>query len=759
MSTNARSSATAPQALWEAYVTTFANAEYGGFVSAIDYDGTRAITADRTVESYALARWAAAETGFTAGQEEFTGGLASFQDGTHGGYLEFLEVSGIPHELSSVKTAHRQFLVAAALLEAAVHGAADIAAGRTQLEYATGLFQRDGRLLGSVARDGSSVLDDRSPAAGAAARLLALGRLARLTEDPADREAAAGAAKALVAQFVEADGSVPDWRGLDGAPVPTAKVDLTASSLTALALLETGRVLDDADLVAQAVAITEYHHDHLWDGRFGGHWNHCDLDGQITIHREFITLLNSAIPIKTATANAWALLASGRVLAALAEAGEQNGKIAASVARTRGYLESLVDTVHGGVFIGEGYFWTPPGTPVGPFVRQMLPPRDTPGVFHFGSSNFLRLYNKQAVPQILTALALAATQDSPTDDLTQTGPTKAEAVAALSASLRGASAEIEDIYSMEGVDLSGVMDVERHLNYIRSAFNPGQGYGWTPRIAPLGSGANSAPSVFGTHHSVANLRVLGEDPQELEQVTTWLTYAQAPNGAFAEFPGGPADVLNSYLAVNAFQLLGHDAGPRDREGAIRFLQSCQNEDGGFGVVPGFVSDLFHTNLAVVALDSLGSAPADPEACVRYVLASRNEDGGYGERVGTPSDTYSVYRAVGTLALLGKDLPFREEAVRFLQDCQGPGGGFSHDLVSRESLIATYHAVAALFLLGSEPLRPLECQEWLSGCQTPDGGFSNIPGVTSGTIDEGFAAVQSLAILAKGLTPYFAIAVS
>ncbi|MFF3322709.1 prenyltransferase/squalene oxidase repeat-containing protein [Streptomyces sp. NPDC002889] len=754
MPQNAR--ATAPEALWENYAASFANTQYGGLVSAIDYDGTRAITADRMVESCALAHWAAAEAGFDTARVRPAEGLADFVDRTHGGYLEFLEVSGIPHELSSVKTAHRQFLVAAALLEAAAHGVGEPADGRAQLKYAQQLLVRDGRLLGSVARDGSSVLDDRSPAAGAAARTLALALLARLTSDAADREEAVQSAAVLVEVFVNQDGSVPDWRGLDNAPVPTAKVDLTASSLTAIALAEAGRTLGDAALTDLAVQIVSYNNSHLWDERFGGHWNHCDLDGKITIHREFITLLNSAIPIKTTAANAWSLLANGRVRTAL---GLRDTGLEQAVSRTRGYLESMVDTVHGGVFIGEGYFWTPPGTPVGPFVRQMLPPRDLPGIFHFGSSSFLRLYNKQASPQILTALALHATREDAADDLKQTVATQTESVAALAAGLPEIRAAIEDIHAMEAVDLSGVMDVAAHLNYIRSSFTPGQGYGWTPRIAPIGSGANQAPSVFGTHHSVANLRVLGEDPQELEQVTAWLTYAQSPNGAFAEFPGGPADVLNSYLAVNAFQLLGHEAGPRDREGAIEFLRGCQNKDGGFGVVPGFVSDLFHTNLAVVALDSLGSGPADPEACVRYVVAARNEDGGYGERVGTPSDTFSVYRAVGTLALLGKDLPYRAEAVRFLQDCQGPGGGFSHDLVSRESLIATYHAVAALYLLESAPLRQDECQTWLTGCQTPDGGFSNIPGVTSGTIDEGFAAVQSLAILAKGLTPYFAIAVS
>lgn len=141
------------------------------------------------------------------------------------------------------------------------------------------------------------------------------------------------------------------------------------------------------------------------------------------------------------------------------------------------------------------------------------------------------------------------------------------------------------------------------------------------------------------------------------------------------------------------------------------------------------------------------------------MRSRTGDGGYGQRVGTPADVYSIYRAAGTLALFGLDLPDRDRAIDWLRGTQGPNGGFRHDTASRESLIATYHAVAALFLLGGEPVEPKAVVQWLQTCQTDEGTFSNIPGVSSGTIDEAFAAVQSLAILAGGLDRYFAILVS
>lgn len=741
-----------PTALWRYLDTAFTIPRHGGIASAIDYDGARVITADRLLETDALVLWAMAEGGLAdvpGGRAEPSELLDAFADDRHGGYLEFLEVSGVPHELAGVKTAFRQFLAALALLTAAERGTADTAErGTAQFRWAQDSFVRRNRLVSAVSRDGALVMDDRSMTAAAAVRALAAIRLARLTGAPADRATAETLVRELLAERVASDGAVVGWRGLDGEPTPTAKVDLAGQCLTAIALADGARLLDDDRAAEQALRLLEYVDDHMWDGKFTGYWDHCDPDGGITVHREFITLLNSAIPIKTAAGNAWVLVAAARALTTAS--GAAAARLTAIATRARDYLETMVDRVHGGMFIGEGYFWAPPGTPTGPFVRQVLPPRDTPGVFHFGSTHYLRLYNKQAGSQVLASLALSLAPDTPTRPAAdRPAVTLAPAVT---------PPAVEPVERASANDLTGWMDTASHLRYIHDSFTPGQGYGWTPRVAPLGSGANHAPSAFGTHHSVANLRVLGQDPEQPGQVADWIRYTQTSSGAFADYPGGPADVLNTYLAVNALQLIGQ-GGPSRPEDTVRFLRACQNDDGGFGVVPGFISDLFHTNLAVVALHALGAEPRDPDSCVRYILASGNDDGGFGERLGTPSDTYSVYRAVGTLALLGRQVPDPKASARFVRDCQGPGGGFRNDQTSRESLIATYHAVAVLALLGQGPERPEECRRWLAGCQTPDGGFSIVPGVSSGTIDEGFAGVQSLAILAGGLSDYFIIAVS
>lgn len=118
----------------------------------------------------------------------------------------------------------------------------------------------------------------------------------------------------------------------------------------------------------------------------------------------------------------------------------------------------------------------------------------------------------------------------------------------------------------------------------------------------------------------------------------------------------------------------------------------------------------------------------------------------------------MYRAIGTFSVLGYELPSAEETVMFLESCYTNSGGYSNEPGGPASLIATYHAVASRYLLDS-PSHTEETRNWLTRCQTEEGTFSNVPEVRAGTIDEGFAAVQSLAILDELLDRYFVVAVS
>ncbi|EID77431.1 hypothetical protein W59_23815 [Rhodococcus opacus RKJ300 = JCM 13270] len=712
----------------------------------MDHAGNEVLTSERTLYAHALIALAdlAAQPDRAAASLEL---MVGFADQSHGGFIEVREVSGIPHELGNVKTAEAQLaaVVAVLIADPANYGDRPAALGAAALDWLDRtMLSGSGDYLATVSRDGSKVIDDSITALAQAFGLWA--HACAVRRELRSEESLRRRAERIRDVLCSPQGVVASKLRPDGMPAVDAKVDGTASAVMAIALAQAGNILSDESFAERARTVLEFIDENLWDKRFAGYWDHCDLDGKITVHREFITLLNAAIPVKTSRTNAWLVLAASIV----------HGPKHEAVARGAGYLRKLHDDVHGGVFIGEGYFWTPPGTPVGPFERLMLPTRRTAGISYFGASSFLRLYNKFPESQALAAWAFNVAEDLPAEPLSQLPPAGSLPIP-LSAVPRS-DLQVATIADLAPVDLSALMDQERHIAVIDAAYTPHLGFGWTHRRSPLGSQPDRTPSVFGTHHSIANLKVLGGAVRNPQGVAGWLRSTQAANGAFGEYPGGPADVLNTYLAVNALDLLGdNDFG--DRDACVQYLRACQNDDGGFGVVPGFISDLFHTNLAAVALHTLKADPRSTDACVDYLLRSRTGDGGYGQRVGTPADVYSIYRAAGTLALFGLDLPDRDRAIDWLRGTQGPNGGFRHDTASRESLIATYHAVAALFLLGGEPVEPKAVVQWLQTCQTDEGTFSNIPGVSSGTIDEAFAAVQSLAILAGGLDRYFAILVS
>lgn len=729
-------------------VDNFTDRTFGGLSSAIDYDASRTLTTDQQLDTASLALFLNTVLGNP--EDSFTE-LDRFVD-PEGGYHEFIERTGRPHELAAVKTADRQYLTAVCLLLAANEGRGTIPAGLNQLRFADDTFYRDGTMVETVSSSDSRVIDSRSKSDSLALRVWAH---SLAPDNEKHRIVIENGVSELISR-IGTNGVLADWYNENGTLEHNARLRLRSSSMAALALTSVSKKvkldISHDEMMSDAAKLLEKATKSLWDNRFGGHWEHCGLDGRVTVHRDFITLLNSAVPIKTTESNCWFLMACQKLLKQ--DPFPEQTTIAQWRDRTVNYLETMIDDRHGGVFSGEGFFWTPPGTPVGPFVREVLPSRDTPGVFSFGATPYRRLYNKESRTQTLASLALHGVR------FAKVGPV----LTAESAQPRREHTDRSDV-TLVKVDISTPLqqsitsiDSEKHISSIERSYTPGLGYGWTPHISPLGTVPNSAPSVFAIHHSTANLLVLGRKPSGTGELVHWIQQSLTNSGAYADYPGGPFDVLNTYLAVNALEMLGQMFSGPEVPLIVDYLQSTQNKDGGFGVVPGFPSDLFHTNLAVVALNSLGGVPSSVNSVVDYVLQSRNGDGGYGERIGTPSDTYSVYRAIGTFSVLGHELPRAEETVTFLESCYTNSGGYSNEPDGPASLIATYHAVASRYLLDS-PSHAEETRNWLTCCQTEEGTFSNVPEVRAGTIDEGFAAVQSLAILDELLDRYFVVAVS
>lgn len=725
-------------------VNMFRDEKFGGYFSAINYDVSEKLTLEKSIEDHAILLIGAVKSGNKSLTEELVNYVINFLDDEQGGIIDFREQYGLINELGNIKTTYKMFLVGYSLALAGdfIKDSSAITKSKELVDLANKYCFVEGRYVSKISRNFDKVMNSNETTASLALSILVNSELVE-ENLPQYGDYLKRDALSLVNKVLE-NGAVPDVTDKYNSLLPDSKVDGEVAALVSISLYRASKILDDPTLENVAMKVLDFVNQKLWDKVYGGYFTHCGVDGNVEIHKEFVTLLTSAIPVKTSKVNLLVLLANKLV----------NNSESDVIVRVEKYLSTLYDNVNGGFFIGEGYFWTPPAIPVGPFHRLMLPTRETAGVFYFGASSFLRLYNKYISSQALALIVFFNSNFKSSALETENKIGKSKYVAS--------KVEVDFLKSklvdQQGVNLASSEFIERHLNYIAGGYTKKIGFGWTPHISPIGTKSDKTPAVFGTHHSIANLKVLGGEIKDKEEVAAWIRCCQSPNGAFGEYPGGPSDVLNTYLAIDLLDILGTDNWG-DKEKCIEFLQSCQNEDGGFGVVPGFKSDLFHSNLAAVALKTLGENPKNLDALINYYLSARNEDGGFGEYVGAASDSYSCYRTISTFALYGLEIPDKESTINFIRGCQDKTGGFSNDKIGKASMIATYHCVASLYLLDSEPDDKEGAYNWLINCQTADGGFSNIPKVTTGTIDEGFAAIQSLAMLKGGLSKKWAIYVS
>lgn len=529
---------------------------------------------------------------------------------------------------------------------------------------------------------------------------------------------------------------------LDGSLNMHSKITLKGQCLTTLLFYLVGKTTSNHTFTSIAKDIASYTNQRFWDKKYHGYFSFIDSDEKITIHKEYVALLTEKTPAKLSFDNALMLFTLNFIKwNTLSKKQEQRFNNALH------YFMSLYDDRNAGFFIGEGYFWAAPGIPVGPFLRSVAPTPETPGVFNLGTKKFLNFYYKFPKSQSMSLIALNSIPDRLfiVHKRDQESKTEVDNVSF-------SDINYHPLHEKK-VDLTKFLNVQKHLEWIHNSYTLHQTFGWTPYEAPLNIKSDKTSSVFGAQHALANLLILGGEIPYKDEMANWIRNTQSQSGAFCETPGGPEDVLDTYLSIDALSMLGK-LNIINREQCIKYLQSCQNSDGGFGINPGYKSDMFHSNLALAALYLLDSHPLSDKKLIDYTLSTQQYDGGFAEYYIGTSDTYSCFRAVSTFNIYGLKIPNVDHLIKFLQNCQNSDGGFAQDSEGTSSLIATYHAVASLFMLHSAPKDIENCLTFLSKCQTPDGGISNIPGKSTGTIDEGFAGIQSLAILTNQLDQGF-----
>ncbi|MFE1910747.1 prenyltransferase/squalene oxidase repeat-containing protein [Streptomyces anandii] len=699
-------------------------------------DSTDVITPDRTLRDAAVALLVLPGPDDRDLAGRLLAALREFTDPDRPGFRELLDVTGAPHPVGDVRTPSAQALAAWALHRAGtlLDDPALTAEAREHLRRVTGSALAHG-WPARLDRSWSAVLDGASPLEEAAVLVLAADAVA------GDGSAFLDEAAGHLERYVHGDGV---WACLTprGEPDALHGHRTRASALAALAwsALHGRGHADAAGRARRALLHVHAHHGHTGAR---GYWDRSDAGSVVRV--DPVAALHgrpdSPFPAKLVADHALLVVAARRV-AALEDGADRELEALAQEATAE--LERYTDPVAGGVFHGQGSWFSTPVDPTVPLARHvMVPPRST-GSFAVGNTTYVPFHGKHAQTQLLALAALGDRVPAPSG-----APALAE---------RPEPEPFDnDLGHVTTAPLSeDRVDVARYLTWLRSTAS-GLGYGLTPYRSPLGLRSDRTAQTFSVLHVVSDLMALGEPVPDVPGVLTGVFATQNADGGFGEQPSLPSETFTTYCAVLTAVVLGGGDHPGfDREGCVAFLRSCQRPEGGFGNAPGFPCDAWHSHLATLTLVALGARPEREDDLVAYLLDCQNPDGGYGNQPGSPSDAFATFRVTGALIALGLRPPHAEKTVAWLRALQTDAGGFRYRDGGAESFVGSYHAIATLYVLGALPADTEACKQWIAVRQSADGGFSRAPGGPSETTDEGFIAVQALHMLEGKLNRSWAV---
>ncbi|MFM0068845.1 prenyltransferase/squalene oxidase repeat-containing protein [Paraburkholderia aspalathi] len=477
-----------------------------------------------------------------------------------------------------------------------------------------------------------------------------------------------------------------------------------------------------------------------------GFWDRTDAQSQVRVDplSAVYGRSDSPFPVKLSGDHALLALAAHKVASYAGDINEFETLVAQAHAELRRYTDKAV----GGIFLGQGSWFSPPVDPTVPLARHVMVSPRAVGAFSVGNTAYVPFHEKHAETQFLALSALERVPHRP--EISQHESVGSRVIALPFAPY---SLDMSLDYVTTGQISSDLIDLQAYLSWLRATAS-GLGYGLTPYRAPLGLRSDRTAQTFSALHVISDLLTLCEPIPNQQGLLTGIFATQNPDGGFGEQPGLLSEVFTSYFAVLTARVLNNPG--YDTNQCIRFLNACQHADGGFGNAPGYPSDCWHSNLAVLALHALGCRPPNEQALVSYLIHSQNADGGYGEQFGHPSDTFATFRAVDSLISLGLRPPRMDETIAWLRGLQTEAGGFRDRNTSVESFVGSYHAIAALYVMGAQPIDVPACLRWIAARQSADGGFSRHPGGPSDTTDEGFIAIQALHMLENKLNPYWAV---
>lgn len=733
--------------LWDSLI----DKEYGGVLTSVDANGVDFICDDKQLEDQAMALLAFTSSAHhTDHAQKIAQNLSLLRDPQHQGYLELTDRYWRPHAAGFVKTLSHQLFATLALLEYGVRYDREQEAQEGSLLLDKILHTaRKHKFARMVERDWSMVLDDRRDLKMAAVAALALERAERFNKDRDYSEE-----RELVTNYLESfldveHGGAHDLLSSEGNPIHIAGKRLDSMALAAYAFACLARSQRLPDLLQKAELLIDFIHSHLPHPMYGGYWDRSRTDGIVQVDGiQGYYGHTSPFPVLKVSDHAILLLAVHEIgLQGKEDTLREVARTAAAV------ISNYTDQRLGGVFLGQGNWFSTPVDPTVPLGRHFWVPPFTPGSFHAGNFAYVPLHQKQSFTQAWAGLVLETAADTVSEAISYRTSVPAGASETLPLVEEWLEMNlVSSIHSLEDPKI----DIPHYIHWLKLT-RSGGGYGLTPYRSPLGFRSDRSSQVFSTLHVLADFHVLKEEIDEKSILADTIRLCQNPDGGFGEQPGHPSEAFTTYCGVLSLHILGES--PSSPDACVAYLHSCQNQDGGFGNAPGYRSDVWHTNLSIAALQALDSAPTDIAACVRFIVSCSNEEGAYSIHPGAPVETFSAYRAISSLYLLGYRPPYAEKTAEWLKACQTLEGGFVYRPGRAPSFVGSYHAIAALYLLGELPTNAPACKEWMAAHQNPDGGFGRQLGGVSDTTDEGFICLHTAYMLDNAISRYWVAMVS
>lgn len=516
---------------------------------------------------------------------------------------------------------------------------------------------------------------------------------------------------------------------------------LHASSLAALACIYHYNSGINSSLVKAQKILHHIANFHYHKGNHG-YWDRVNYEGKVEIDPISYSLgkLDSPFPIKSLHDQALFAIASKEYLKL-----DNDPVIREALERTILEIKHYTDLQIGGIFQGQGSWFSTPFDPTVPLARHVMVKNNAKGSFSVGNTCYVPLHEKHADTQFLSLLALNGITGTTVESKV---PKNEKSYQYLKSSDKN-----RNLFPSSYAKLSdGLIDVAKYTLWLGKT-RTGFGFGLTPYRSPLGLRSDKSPQLFSALHVISDLTVLDQNIINEDQIILGITTSQNSDGGFSEQSGLLSEVFTTYCAVLTCSILNKTKFNIDI--CKNFVQSCQHKEGGFGNAPGYPCDIWHTNLATLTLVALNCDVKDEGALLRYIYKCQNADGGYSNQPGLESDVFATFRAVSTLLALGYVPTHTENTIDWLQGLQNTSGGFKYKKDGAESFVGSYHAIAALYILKTYPVKREECIHYISLRQNSDGGFGRRPETPSETTDEGFIAIQALYMLEGKLNPYWA----